>query len=180
MMADFVKDSDELCDVYFKTNSTDGNTNYWHALQAGHVAELLELYGNLYRYAQQGWENVNGTLSKGYHRHSQRGGGPGSSSKILPLFQSMTRGTMWRHGHLQQFFKSIGFDLSKIVIEYGKVARQPKNEDATLEAVKSFADMIFVLGSCQDVFGPDLQDDGSVGDSDEEDMTTDEANAFMD
>ena len=92
---------------------------------------------------------------------------------------------MWRHGHLQQFFKSIGFDLSKIVIEYGKVTRQPKNDDATPEAVKSFADTILALGSSQDVFGPDLQEDGSVGDSDEEYMTTDEdsygeANAFLD
>ena len=97
--------------------------------------------------------------------------------------------------------------MSKIVIEYGKVARQPKNEDATPEAVKSFADTILALGTSQDVFGadlqesfddtmralessqdgfgPDLQEDGSVGDSDEEYMTTDEdsygeANAFLD
>ena len=75
MLACFVKDADELCDEYFGQTETAGNTNYWHCLQAGHFAEFLETYGNLYRLCQEGWENTNGAISKTYHRKSNKGGG---------------------------------------------------------------------------------------------------------
>lgn len=162
MLAEMVNEADELCIGYFKLTGRDGNTNYWHALQAGHFSELLELYGNLYRYAQQGWENTNGNLSKSYHRQSQKGGGPGGSSKLLPLFESMTRGTLWRHGHLQEYFKSLGYNFDEIKLEYGKFARQPRKEDATPEKVKAFADLIHGLGTFEDIFGGEEEDEAGV------------------
>ena len=106
MLAYFVNESDELCDAYFKLTSYAGNTNYWHCLQAGHFAEQLERLGNLYRLSQQGWENLNGTLSKTYHRKSNKGGGKNNDEGLLlPLVEAMSRNLLWPHGHLDRFLK---------------------------------------------------------------------------
>ena len=34
----------------------DGMTNYEHSMYTGHISHFLRLYGNLYRFSQQGFE----------------------------------------------------------------------------------------------------------------------------
>ena len=53
---------DDFFDVYCGLTGRDGMTNYFHILRAGHFADFLEKYGNLYMLSQQGWENVNSLL----------------------------------------------------------------------------------------------------------------------
>jgi len=81
----FQNEVDEFCLVYFKLRGRDGMTNYFHPLQARHYAFFFEKYGNLYRFSQQGWEDLNSAVKRSYHYNTQTGGGRGGSSKLLPV-----------------------------------------------------------------------------------------------
>ena len=55
----YQRDADALFDVYFNITGGDGMTNYLHCLRAGHFAQFLIGYKNIYCYSQQESENVN-------------------------------------------------------------------------------------------------------------------------
>eukprot|EP00956_Cyclotella_meneghiniana_P025418 scaffold53052_cov53-Cyclotella_meneghiniana.AAC.3 len=71
----FVMISDSFMERYIALTGRDGMTNYFHMLRDGHIAYALHKYGNLYRYSQQGWENINSVMKRSFHRGTQRGGG---------------------------------------------------------------------------------------------------------
>ena len=140
-MCQFQHDADAFCSSYFAVTGRDGMTNYFHALRAGHFAFFLRKYKNLYRLSQQGWENVNSRLKSSYHHNTQKGGGVGGSSKLLPVLYTMGRELLWRFGFLDGLFEHLGYD-GKVDIDYGKVKRMPVQEDATPQAINAYAQML--------------------------------------
>ena len=89
----FQLDADEFCDAYFLLTGRDGMTNYFHLLKAGHYAYFLRKYHNLYRYSQQGWENINSRLKRTFHHNTQKGGC--GRSKLLPVIYTLLRDMLW-------------------------------------------------------------------------------------
>ena len=135
--------ADEFCDAYFSVTGRDGMTNYLHLLKAGHFSWLLNKYGNLYRLSQQGWENVNGRFKRKYFQNSQRGGGRGKGSKLLPVFYTFMREHLWRVGYLDGFFNEIMNDDGTFKVVYGKVKRVPKSKRVLDEDIELYAKTIF-------------------------------------
>ena len=133
---------DEFCDAYFTVTGRDGMTNYFHLLRAGHFSWFLEKYGNLYRYSQQGWENVNSRFKRKFFQNSQRGGGRGGSSKLLPVFYTFLREMLWRNGYLGGLFEHLGVD-GKVNIDYGKVQKMPNNKRVSKEDIEVYGNTLF-------------------------------------
>ena len=48
--------ADEYAEWWKRLTSRDGQTNYEHFIEQGHLSHYLSLYGNLYKYSQQGFE----------------------------------------------------------------------------------------------------------------------------
>ena len=113
-------------------------TNYFHMLRDGHLAAALETYGNLYRYSQQGWENINSIMKRSFHRGTQRGGSRSGRSKIMPVFLRMVRASMWRMGHLMGLLKVAGVDENE-KFEYGKSMKLPKFRNVSDEEIHNYA-----------------------------------------
>ena len=150
----FQKLVDEFCDLYFYLTGRDGMTNYFHMLYSGTFAYFLDKYGNLYRFSQQGWENVNGVWKRHFHHNTAKGGGKGGSSKLLPIMFTVARGMLWRSGHLDLFFDSLPGQSSDLqFLEYGQILKMPHSKDVTDEYVQAFADTIVNLGTVEDIFG---------------------------
>ena len=58
-------------------------TNYLHTLQAGHVRHQIARFGNLFRYANVGFEAYIGTIRRYLTRRTQNGGhGGNGTSKV--------------------------------------------------------------------------------------------------
>ena len=110
MICNFQNDVDDFCEKYFELTGRDRMANYFHLLHAGHYAFFFKKYGNLYRFLQQGWENLNSSIKKSYHHNMQKGGGRGGSSKLLPVMQMAARAMLWRFGHLDSLFSYLSFD----------------------------------------------------------------------
>jgi hypothetical protein len=146
----FQKDADEFCSAYFALTGRDGMTNYFHLLHAGHYSYFLLKYGNLYRYSQQGWENVNAVLKRSFHQNSQKGGGKGGSSKLLQVMYRMSRQLMWRVGHLDGLFDHLGYDES-LTIDYGKQKVMPKFKHVHWEVLEEYAKSLVKFPSLSDM-----------------------------
>lgn len=151
----FQKSADEFCEIYFRLTGRHGMTNYFHCLYAGHFSYFLRRYGSLYKYSQQGWENVNGVLKRSFHNNTQKGGGRGGTSKLLPVFERFGRGLLWRSGHGDGLMERLGFgkkDRKKI--EFGKIPKSLKYSDVDQEIVQAYAETIMKLGTDEDILGP--------------------------
>jgi len=141
----FQKKADEFCKVYIKLTGMQGMTNYLHMLYAGHFSYFLLKYGNLYRFSQQGWENVNGKVKRRHFSSTQKGGGrvKGGTGKLKPIVMAMGREMLWKFGYLDELFKYIGHDDNELNIEYNKVKPTPKHkkngEELHREEIEEFA-----------------------------------------
>ena len=83
-------------------------TNYIHLIGAAHIYCFLVKYRNLYKYSQQGWEQLNKSASGIYHRHSQKGGHRAKEeekSKILAVFRFFVRKCMWKTALGEEYFE---------------------------------------------------------------------------
>jgi hypothetical protein len=155
---------DSFCGIYKKLCGKEGMTNYFHLLYAGHYAEFLLKYKNLYRYSQQGWENVNSLLKRTFHRNTARGGGTTNgnrgSSKLMPVMFKLLRAMMWRCGHLDGLFNHLGYD-DKMIIEYGKKMQMPKFKNVTDNELLEYAATImkFIPSEYVDQFVEDFDVD---------------------
>ncbi|KAL7558337.1 hypothetical protein ACA910_000137 [Epithemia clementina (nom. ined.)] len=80
-----------LADRFFASwigmHGLDGITNYIHMVGAGHFAEFLQHWGNLYQHSQQGWEAFNNLIKVFYYCRTQRGGAAGKSGKNPDYFR---------------------------------------------------------------------------------------------
>jgi len=65
---------DEYCDMYLKRHGNRDVTNYLHTLQAGHVRQQIARFGNLFRFANVGFEAYIGTIRRYLTRRTQNGG----------------------------------------------------------------------------------------------------------
>jgi hypothetical protein len=133
---------DSFCEMYFRQVGLEGMTNYFHLLFAGHYSYFLLKYGNLYRFSQQGWENVNSVLKRSFHSNTQKGGGKGGSSKLLPVFFRLCRGMLWRYRLLDKLFVHLGYE-EKLEFEYGKIQSTPRSDKVKIEEVIEFSNTLF-------------------------------------
>ena len=76
--------ADKFLANYNHLTGRDGMTNYMHLHKARHWAYFLLWYGNVHKYSQQGYENINGVMKRDFHTKTQKGGGRGGTSKLLP------------------------------------------------------------------------------------------------
>jgi len=141
-ICNFQLEADKWCDVYLRLTGRDGMMNYIHLLYTGHYSYFLEKYGNLYRYSQQGWENLNSRVKRNYHHNTKKGGGRDGSSKLLPVMYTLVREVLWRFGYLDGLFEHLGYD-GKLKIEYGKVMPMSKAKHAKAEDLEKFAHTVF-------------------------------------
>ena len=140
--------ADEFGDLYVHLTGIDGMTNYFHFLIVVHFSYYLIKYGNLYKYSQQGWERVNGKAKRSYHHNTQKGGGKGGSSKLLPIVRMFNRELFRRFKHGQKFFEQ----KHEQAVKYGKVL---KEYFASEEEIQSIASTILNMGSTEDIYGND-------------------------
>lgn len=121
-------------------------TNYFHFIVAGHFSYYLLKFENLYKYSQQGWERVNGKAKQTYNHATQKGGGKGGSSKLLPIVYTFLRELLWRFGHGDELFKK--HDDEELT--YGKIQKQHIADDKEIDLLVR---TILNLGSEEDIFG---------------------------
>ena len=74
---------DQYCDRYLVTHANRGVTNYLHTLQAGHVRQQITRFGNLFRYANVGFEAYIGTVRRYLSRRTQNGGHGGKGTEKI-------------------------------------------------------------------------------------------------
>jgi hypothetical protein len=93
----------EEADLFFQQwidlNGRAGITNYIHLMGAGHIAEYMFHWRNLYQHSQQSWEAFNSLLKTFYFRRTGRGGasnrGKGEKTKLKPVARWIQRRMIW-------------------------------------------------------------------------------------
>jgi hypothetical protein len=147
-VCEFQNIADDFGEQYIYLTGVDGMTNYFHFLIAGHFSYYLFRYKNLYKYSQQGWERINGKAKRSYHHNTQKGGGRGGTSKLLPIMRMFLRELLWRFGHADEVFTKV----PKADIKYGKA---PKHLLPTDEELDLITRTILTMGTDEDIFGTD-------------------------
>ena len=82
-VCEFQKVAGEFLDNHKVLTGRDGMTNYIALLEHGHWAYFLLWFGNVYKYSQQGYENMNGVMKRGFHTKTQKGGARGGYIKHI-------------------------------------------------------------------------------------------------
>jgi len=155
----FQDTADNFCDIYCRMTGIEGMTNYLHCLRAGHFAYFLQCKGSLYRYSQQAWESINGILKRTFHHNTQRGGGSHGSSKLLPVFLSLTRAYLWRTGVLGKFFDNVNnVNTDQLDMQYDKVPKKHYDRNVPQDVIDAYVKTLMWLGCPNDIIG-DFEDD---------------------
>ena len=68
---------DDYCETYLEQNGNRDVTNYLHTLQSGHIRNQIRRFGNLFRYANIGFEAYIGTIRRYLQHRTQNGGNGG-------------------------------------------------------------------------------------------------------
>jgi hypothetical protein len=68
---------DSYCDSYILRHGNRDIYNYLHVIQAGHIRHQIRRFGNLFRYANIGFEAYIGTIRNYLTRRTQNGGNGG-------------------------------------------------------------------------------------------------------
>lgn len=89
---------DQFYQWWIQMNGAAGVTNYMHLIGAGHVAEYLQKWRNLYRFSQQGWENLNYQEKQFWFRRTNRGGGQGDRNRLKAIGRYHQRCFVWAEG----------------------------------------------------------------------------------
>jgi hypothetical protein len=103
----FQKDADIFFQEWVGLHGVEGVTNYIHMLGAGHLAEYLFYWKNLYQHSQQGWEAFNSLLKNYYFKRTQRGGTK-NRSRLIPIARWLQRRMMFM----------VGFDTKVIAAKF--------------------------------------------------------------
>jgi hypothetical protein len=95
----YQEEADLFFQKWIELNGRAGITNYIHLLGAGHIAEYMFHWRNLYQHSQQSWEAFNSLLKTFYFRRTGRGGaanqGKGPKSKLKPVARWIQRRMLW-------------------------------------------------------------------------------------
>jgi len=89
-----------------------GVTNYFHYLGSGHIVWMIRIYGNLWRFCNEGVESINALASKRYNGFNNKGGYKATrknemKQKCLPfevLGSWLARLSMWHIGTADTMF----------------------------------------------------------------------------
>jgi len=73
---------DEYCDAYIDRHGNRDIFNYLHVIQAGHIRHQIRRFGNLFRYANIGFEAYIGTIRSYLTRRTQNGGNGGNKGGV--------------------------------------------------------------------------------------------------
>jgi hypothetical protein len=134
---DDIEKYQEEADLFFQKwialNGRAGITNYIHLMGAGHIAEYMFHWRNLYQHSQQSWEAFNSLLKTFYFRRTGRGGagnkGKGRKSKLKPVARWLQRRMIWMcnisYPTMLQFYRD------KIALRE-EAAREHDDEDANI------------------------------------------------
>ena len=160
---------DLFADDYISLTGRDGMTNYFHFMVAGHFSYFLLKHKNLYKYSQQGWERINGKANQLYFHNTQKGGGRGGSSKLLPILLTFCRELLWRFKFGDELFNK-----EKTELEYAKI---PKHYSPTDDDVNDLADLISGIGAPDDVFGTENELEEVLGSTEQNDFIAKESTA---
>ena len=93
-IAAFQSHVDKFFQPWVRLWQVEGITNYIHMMGAGHIAEYLYKWRNLYRYSQQGWEAMNSLVKTFFFRRTNHGGGVrgySKKSKLIPIARWLQR-----------------------------------------------------------------------------------------
>ena len=94
---------------------------------------------------------MNGVMISDFYTKTQKGGGRGGTSKLLPMLEKQGRAQLWRFGYGDGLFAKMGYKREAST-QYGKIPKMPKcNEQNTTEQTKKFSDLILKLGSAADI-----------------------------
>lgn len=105
-----IEEVQKLMDLFFqnwvKLHGLEGVTNYIHMMGAGHLAEYLYKWRNLYRYSQQGWEAMNALIKTFFFRRTNHGGAAGNKgtskkSRLVPIARWLQRRMMFLCGYTE-------------------------------------------------------------------------------
>ena len=81
-----------------------GVTNYIHMIGSGHMLKYMEMWGNLNKYSQQGWEALNALIKLFFFRRTNKGGfnsadsdisNLNNRSKLIPIGRLIQRRLIW-------------------------------------------------------------------------------------
>ena len=102
---EFQKLADEYGDMWASLTGRDGQTNYEHFIKLSHLSHYFELYGNMYKYSQQGFEAMMSNTKCIYQRATSCGGdGAEIRSHILQICHFLMRMMLWNSGHGDSYF----------------------------------------------------------------------------
>jgi hypothetical protein len=93
-IAAYQSHADKFFQVWVRLWQKEGVTNYIHMIGAGHIADYLYRWRNLYRYSQQGWEAMNSLMKTFFFRRTNHGGGVrgcSKKSKLIPIARWLQR-----------------------------------------------------------------------------------------
>ena len=141
--------ADQWLDDWTPLTGRPGESNYVHLHRAGHWSWFLWEFGNVYKYSQQGYENVNGVMKSDFHSKTQKGGGRGGTSKLEPILLKQGRRLLWRFGYGNGLFEKLGYKLGGDV-EFNKIPKMPRHKDMDTQDLRDFSDIIMALGSPDD------------------------------
>jgi hypothetical protein len=149
----------EEADLFFQKwidlNGRAGITNYIHLLGAGHIAEYMFHWRNMYQHSQQSWEAFNSLLKTFYFRRTGRGGaanqGKGPKSKLKPVARWIQRRMIW--------MCNISYDM---MLEYYKngIAMEEMHPINDVVAPNHDADDDDIHGDVQQHGGDEPQEEG--------------------
>ena len=103
---EFQKLADDYSEKWASLTGRDEQTNYEHFIRSSHVSHLFFLYGNLYKYSQQGFEAIMSKVKSFYQCCTSKGGhGAAVQSHILQICHFLIQMMLWNSGHGDCYFK---------------------------------------------------------------------------
>lgn len=97
-----------------------GITNYIHMLISGHLIDYMIRYKCLYRFSQQGWENINSLIKTFFFKRTNHGGNAGRSKTAVPKSKLKAIGK-WQQ---RRMVFMTGFTQEQIEKEYIKITKE--------------------------------------------------------
>ena len=168
-----------------------GVTNYFHYLGSGHIVWLIRMYGNIWRYRNEGVEGLNGTLSLRYNKFNNKGGNKGSRKNKLEtpnrkcwafevLGSWMARLCMWQLGlGLQVFEKDSPLEDPTKVVKWRTGPRLKYRKRVVVDVRTDVSIRGFEDGSSDD-YTTDSEADSTSTDNDSDNSDHNYNNTHLD
>ena len=126
-----------------------GVTNYIHMIGSGHLLKYMEMWGNLNKYSQQGWEALNALIKLFFFRRTNKGGfnstdgdisNLNNRSKLIPIGRLIQRRLIWicdllNEGNMEEILSKYNVNKrqNNSLFPYGKDTNIHDDEDNDFE-----------------------------------------------